>query len=374
MGTSVVMAEAAITPLVWRLHWALGESLVQVCYIDDLNLLAALERAIIIVKEYAADFELLLANDKTCVWTNASTNDESSLDSITREHGFAQADTLSALGAEWKIGKKNPSYDKEYARIEDALKRIERTKHLPIGIALKMELVDRACLSLLDFVNPPTPISVRHLKIPIKLATEQRFAAPEILYHCFTKVPIDPEARWILASARLLWEVLMVPDAWDKVFCLPRLGKGRLAEARKALEKQEIFIRDRHFCLGEKRTPAAWGWFFVKRDLLLHMRSRAAAALALRRPLTFGGLGQVHRVARMKLLKERPHYEASLMMGIWTGAILTREKTGRMGLRDDDLCECGAQETLWHSLWECELQPMVPHDLVAYARLPLPGQ
>ena len=71
----------------------------------------------------------------------------------------------------------------------------------------------------------------------------------------------------------------------------------------------------------------------------------------------------------MKLLKELPHYEASLMMQIRTGAILTREKTGRMGLRDDDHCECGAQETLWHS-WECELQPMVPPDLVAYARLP----
>ena len=130
-----------------------------------------------------------------------------------------------------------------------------------------------------------------------------------------------------------------------------------------------MFIRDRHFCFGEKRTPAAWGWFFVKRDLLLHLRNKAASALAERRPLTFGGLGLVHRVAHMTLLKELPHYEASLMMRIWTGAVLTREKTGRMGLREDDHCECGAQ-TLWHSLWECELQPMVPPDLVAFARLP----
>ena len=65
------------------------------------------------MKEYAADLDLNLATDKTCVWTNADEGRHGSLDSITREHGFAQSSTLSALGAEWSIGKKAPTYDKE---------------------------------------------------------------------------------------------------------------------------------------------------------------------------------------------------------------------------------------------------------------------
>ena len=49
MGTSVVMAEAAIAPLAWRLHWALGPQLALVSYMDDLTLFlrspSALNRA-----------------------------------------------------------------------------------------------------------------------------------------------------------------------------------------------------------------------------------------------------------------------------------------------------------------------------------------
>ena len=105
-------------------------------------------------------------------------------------YGFKESTTLEALGTEWRFGSHSGSQDKEHERVEEALVRIDRVKNLPVGIAMRMQLVDRACLSLLDYVNPSLPSSVRHLALPIKMALDQRFAAPEILLFCFTKMPL----------------------------------------------------------------------------------------------------------------------------------------------------------------------------------------
>ena len=301
------------------------------------------------------------------MWTNS---DPSTLEHCLQTYGFSKASTLDALGAEWKIGDAPTTQDKEHARIEEALTRIERTKNLPVGIAMRLQLIDRACLSLLDYVNPSHPVSVKHLALPIKMALDQRFAAPEVLLLCFTKMPLDPTVRWMVAASRLLWEVLEIPDAYDLLFHEKRCKHGRLNIAKAALEKKRIVIERRTFVCGDARIPVGWGWEFVKKGVLSHLTSEALNKLAVRRPATFGGIGMVHRAQHMNLLRSLPNYEASLMMRVWTGSLLTRERAYRVGRGEHQLCTCGVEQTVWHVLWECPDLPLVPPDLVPIARGP----
>ena len=95
MGMSVVMAEAARAPLVWRLHWALGPQLVAVTYMDDITLFLrsphALNRAAENVSQFAEDFELTLARHKAKVWTNS---DPRTLDECVHKYGFTKSHDL----------------------------------------------------------------------------------------------------------------------------------------------------------------------------------------------------------------------------------------------------------------------------------------
>ena len=250
--------------------------------------------------------------------------------------------------------------------------RIDRIRNLPVGIAMRMQLVDRACLSLLDFVNPSAPSSVRHLATPIKMALEQRFAAPEVLLFCFTKMPLDPTSRWILAAAHLLWEVCNIPGAFDLVLSGRGIKNGRLSTAKRELEKRHILVEPRAFVCGEKRIPVGWGWEFVRKGILEHVALEAMSRLSARRPNTFGVGGKVHRVQHMTMLQALPNFEASLMMKVWTGSLLTREKAYRVGRGEHMLCTCGMEQTVWQVFWECQNPdlPLVPPGIGADCAFP----
>ena len=84
-------------------------------------------------------------------------------------------------------------------------------------------------------------------------------------------MPIDSTARWLVAVAHLIWEVLLIPDAFDRVFSGKRAKRGRLASGRAHLRKFGVSFEPHAIACGTKRVPVSWGWSFAKDALLVQL-------------------------------------------------------------------------------------------------------
>ena len=87
MSTSVLLAELAISPLVWRVSRGLPDVSIW-AYVDDLNMITCqrdkLDRIVRYLREFEGDFSLSLSLAKTKVWTS----DPSLNEAIALQTGF----------------------------------------------------------------------------------------------------------------------------------------------------------------------------------------------------------------------------------------------------------------------------------------------
>ena len=214
---SVLLAEVAISPLLWRLSLH-DPSLSMWSYVDDLNLCAdsvpKLLEAWAYIQEFAVDFCLSIATHKCSVWTIS----KSQRDEAQRETGLEITDTFQALGGEWALTKSAKlTYLKEMKRLQECMKRLERARCLPIKRGKLVAVVSVGCLSLLDYINTPSHLRYKQVAGAVKACFKASTGAPEVLFNVLT-----PE--WVLrvsgrssgrlgVSARLArrWDIEVTP-------------------------------------------------------------------------------------------------------------------------------------------------------------------
>ena len=366
LAGSVLLAECMIAPLLWRCHQIVREDCkaVIVAYVDDLNFILPsrdmLMRISELIFQYRDHLFLDLSLSKSALWATHPTHlkDESAhLDiPITK--------TLVALGAEWPVTKDAcPTHEKELARYEEAEKRLIRIRHMPIGVSNKIAIISSTCLSTLDYVNHPELSSVRYLRSLVKKALAQQYAAPEVLYNCFVSSTIDPCIRWLLAGLRLCHLIIQEEEV---ATMLQRVlaGTGRIARVARLAVKNDIHVTPHGLLVGEVTLPRSHPWAIVRSKLLEHLKAMQLTQLAERRPNTFGGLRTCAYKAHRRFMLSKPDYEQAVLLKLWTGSIMTREKHAKMG-EGDGLCECGETQSVHHILWSCPLtQP--PPPLISY--------
>ena len=372
MASSVLLAEVAISPLLWKIEAAMrGRDMAMIAYVDDLNFITTsrmdLERVLGLLLEFSEHFALDLAKEKTKIWAT----DPSCALQIASSWGLGITDSPSALGAQWPVHKKaSPSFSKECERIRQADRRILRLRHLPSPLATKLELASSACLSLLDYLNSPTLEDIRPLRLLLKGALGHRFAAPEILFHVTTPSTLDPVLRWLMAGLKL-WHAVQNADHERTDIEAILGGKNtRLTRIVAMAEKWSIRVTWGGFWLGEIWLPSREPWYVARKALLAHIRSEEFMALDKRRPGTYGGLGECNVKAHKKLLKDLSSLDQCLVMKLWSGSLLTKSKSAKLGWGTPE-CTCGcAEQSLQHVLWECVDSPAISEDFLHWKHLP----
>ena len=99
------------------------------------------------------------------------------------------------------------------------------------------------------------------------------------------------------------------------------------------------------------------GWGALCHTLRDALRYAAAQRLAARRPRLYAGLGcgPNREIVRMAL-RNLTELDASLLRGVFAGAIWTAQRAHARGLRGDPACPyctTGASEDEEHILWDC---------------------
>ena len=374
MATSVLLAECAIAPFMWKIHHATSREphVLAVVYVDDLNFMvgsgAALRRIVELILAFRDHFALDLSATKTKIWGNRKQETQE----IAREFGLSETDSLDALGASWQLHKNIcPAFDKEIARLQKMETRIRRLKPLPVTFLTKCDLASMSCLSLLDYVNHPNVSSVRGLKGPLKRALGHPYAAPEVLYNVALNTTLDPELRWLLAGMRLWHEILK--DNEDSLDVEVVLGgtKGRLAKIAAAGRAHGIAMGPQGFRVHDKLVPSREPWFLTKKIMLAHLKHEEWRSLMERRPDTYGGLTTCHIKAHRALLRTMNSWDQTPIVRVWTGSVMTRTKSALIGRCSEQGCVCGCElQTLRHILWECPLTEAAGEQIEFWSLLP----
>ena len=208
MASSVLLAELAISPLLWRISRSIPE--VDVCaYVDDVNVIAEtrehLERAVTFVREFAEHFTLSLSQAKTKLWaTQVQAHEQLQ---VAMRFGIQRF--FCALGGEWPTNRGHkPKYEKEFARLDECARRLQRARTLPLPPPQLSLVLSSGCLSLLDFLNLPDPKPYTKLRAMVKEAFGLKSGAPEVVTSIFTRTTLDPHFRWLLAILRIWHQVL----------------------------------------------------------------------------------------------------------------------------------------------------------------------
>ena len=374
MSGSVVLAECSISPVIWRVHHALTEAQrhasLMVAYVDDLNFMMgdepSLRRTIEILVEFERDFGLSLAPHKTKIWSS----DPRASRRIADTYGFETTLVLDALGGQWKVASgASPEYVKETQRIREAEMRLVRVEHLEIGFVLKLDVLGTSVLSLLDFLNHPSPSPAKSLRILVKRALQHTYAAPEVLLHGFCSSTVDPYARWLMSGLRLWFHVLThVADPYH-VNVIVNKKAGRLGILAAEAAKMGILIEPDGFVCDGVSLRLTQPWFLQRKILLARIKLVAYRQVAMRRPNVFGGLESIHTKAHRKLLNEVDPFRANVLVKLWTGAAMTRHKRAQI-TQESAVCECGhPDQTIWHILWMCPCRPPPPVSLIQVSRL-----
>ena len=189
MATSMLLAELAISPVLWRITRSLPE--VTVCaYVDDLNLHTRdkghLLRVVGMLRDFEEHFSLSLAQAKTRVWaSNVKVHDE-----LREATGFQVERSMQALGAEWPTNKGAMLVHKrELARLDQCISRLTRARTLPLPAPKLALVVSTGCLSLLDFINLPDPKPYSNLGLWSRRSSICELGHQRWLHACCLKAP-----------------------------------------------------------------------------------------------------------------------------------------------------------------------------------------
>ena len=217
MSTSVLLAELAISPLSWRIHRVVPET-AAIAYVDDLNLVAfqrhEMDMLVRLLRDFENDFDLQLSEAKTRVWASEGGRGIE----LQGAFGFQAANSLDALGAQWKVHRgSHPTYPKVHKRLDECIRRLSRTKALPLPIPRLAQIVSVGCLSLVEYLNLPEPQPYLKLRTLEKEVLGIRSAAPEVLMSVLQRTTLDPYLRWIVAALRLWFLVLKNSPSREKV-------------------------------------------------------------------------------------------------------------------------------------------------------------
>ena len=145
---------------------------------------------------------------------------------------------------------------------------------MPGDMIAKCDVISVACLSLLDYANHPRMENVRALRMSVKRALGQKFAAPEILYNCLQSTSLDPCIRWLLTSLRLWFYVLRTGEDSAVLGTIVNKCKGRLGWAAASLAKQRILIATEGIWVGDTFVSVQQSWSECRSKSLEHI-SRA---------------------------------------------------------------------------------------------------
>ena len=356
LASSVLMAELAISPLMWRIERSLSPDqhrhTMKAAYVDDLNVvcgdLPTLQRVLTILIQFERDFGLHLALNKTKLWSSQPR----SLASLSRDTGMTIASVVDVLGGQWVVNKGSVAdHPRETARIRDLEKRLSRIQHLQCKLCVKIDAISTACLSLLDFVNHPSRLPAKSVRALVKRALHAPYSAPEILYNSFIKLTLDPVTRWPMAGLRIWYHVIREGIDEDMILLITTKTAGRLGHIAKEARQWQIEMSEAGFIVDGLVIRVIEPWFIVKKILLARIKKVQYSSLADRRPHVFGGLESVNAKQHRQLLNSLPSYEASVLLQLWTGAAMTKAKWQKIDQRDPT-CECGCPEqTLFHVLW-----------------------
>ena len=373
MAGSVLLAECAIAPLIWRVHHALGGKMgtLTVAYVDDINFVVSaesdLERLVKLLWDYTGHFGLELSMTKTRIWSSS----EDAAGRLSEKFGFPATNVLEALGVQWPTLKSAlPTFPKEMKRVREADRRLTRIRNMPVPLSTKVDLIPISALSLLDYVGTPTPEPALALRSSVKAALGNKFAAPEILFHVSCNTTIDPFGRWLISSLKLWHTCMNTCHDITQLEAILGGSKGRLACTAKRAEKVGIVVTAEGFIWEGKWVPASEPWYVLKKVLRAHLRGLALHKLSERRPTTYGGLTEIHVAQHRKLLASLKPLEQATIMKVWTEAVMTRDKSARLG-RSEPECECGFHtQTLEHVIRDCPLTCQVPESLRYFPSLP----
>ena len=184
MASRVLLAELAISPMLWRISRAIHE-----------------------------------------LWASETAAHEH----LQVELGFSIQRSFCALGGEWPTNRGvRPKYDKEHARLDECVRRLTRARTLPVPPPQLALILSTGCLSLVDFLNLPDPKPYVKLRPMVKEAFGLKFGAPEVVMSIFMKTSLDPQVRWLLAILRLWRQVLQRGVDKTEVDEIIEQAKGRL--------------------------------------------------------------------------------------------------------------------------------------------------
>ena len=362
MSTSVLLAELAISPLLWRITRSNRDAIV-CAYVDDLNLLLEsrdeMLRVVDMLREFESDFALRVSQLKTRVWATSSQEEPH----IVHATGCDSTAVLDALGGQWQLQPRiSPSFPKECARLDKCMDRLIRARALQINPARLAQIISTGCLSLLDYLNLPDHKPYLKVRTCVKDAFDIRSAAPEVLTCVLQPGTIDPVMRW-LAILRVWFLILKTAPEGDHVNEVIEAAKGRLG--RGAIQAFRWGVRVTHSGLeiGTKWLSVREEWFIARKVLTKHLKDEQARRLSKRRPHLFGGLTTWNPKQHAKFVRSLPPLQASILLKLWTGSIMCKHKRQQL-YGESPQCACGhADQTVQHLLWTCPLVPPPPPHL-----------
>ena len=371
MSSSVMFAEVFLSIFLWRLSLTLSVQVIS--YVDDINFMAdsveVLKGAILQLLWFSQIFSLDVSRPKSYLWGCRW----SELVNLSAELGFQIRDCVSALGTEWPLHPHvSPPFEKDSARMETMLERLQRLSHLPAAIGVKASVISTGALSLLDFATKPSCEGLPRLRSAVRGALGMSSGSPEVLFGILTKGSLDPYVRWILTNLRL-WHSYARQGQHELLLAVRRVRRGsRLAtlvrESRKwnmELTPTEIQIDGNLFYL---RTD----WRELRPRILKALKISSWTQLAVRRPVVYGGLDSKSILISQhkRLLASLSPYEAKVLLRVWSGCALTRKHRFTIGQLDSPTCSCGMEdEDVPHLVSRCALLPPPTWDLLQWSLL-----
>ena len=291
------------------------------------------------------------------MWATEDTEHEN----LQLDTGFGVDLSLSALGGEWPTNRRaKPQYAKEFARIDESLRRLTRARTLPIPAPKLALVVSSGCLSLLDYVNLPDPKPYLKLRSAVKDVFGLRAGAPEVVTSIFMNSTLDPQMRWMLAALRIWYHALQMGLEKELVDEVIEQAKGRLGIGAVFAFRWGITITHEGFMIGARWVPAREEWFIVRKVATKHLKDEQARRLAARRPALFAGLEGWNNKQHNRFLLSVSPYQRMVLLKLWSGASMCQHK-GSQVYGEDSSCVCGAEDqSVRHLLWECPCVPPPP--------------
>ena len=290
-----------------------------------------------------------------------------------RATGFPITACLHALGADWKVDKHaTPDYDDETSRFNEAIRRADRVRPLPVHPLVKMNLLSMGCLSLLGYVNGPSVVVMEPLRAALKAALNLTWASPEILFFGLQKNPIEPDFAWLMAGLAIWYDILEAKPTQHQIDAIVRIRpRSRLGYIWTEASKKDIILSATGFKVGDRDVPRSEEWPQLRVRITNHVRGLAFQAISERRPLVFGGLQPLNYKQMKALLGTLDSYNASILMRIWCGCAMVGSKKERITGQPSP-CECGEPtQDIQHILWKCPLRMLEPEsDLHRWQELP----